>query len=61
MPGFYSNHNRSQPSFHNFVSLIKADGGGDGPEDIMGGLKAVFTNLSWRQSASKVRAVILDI
>ncbi len=36
------------------MSAIKADGGGDAPEDIMGGLKAVFTNITWRTGATKV-------
>ena len=45
---------RSQPAFHGFVSAIVADGGGDGPEDIMGALKVVFRSLSWRSEGSKV-------
>ncbi len=49
---------RSQPAFHAFVNAIRADGGGDTPEDIMGGLKAVFTNLSWRAGATKVQLVL---
>ena len=46
---------RSLSQFHNFVDPIKADGGGDTPEDIMGALKITLsTSLSWRPSATKV-------
>ena len=46
---------RSQSAFHDFVSAIRArGGGGDGPEDIMGALKVVFRSLSWRSEGSKV-------
>lgn len=38
---------RDQGAFYNFVDAIAAIGGGDGPEDIMGGLQAVFSMLSW--------------
>ena len=38
---------RDQGAFYNFVDAIVATGGGDGPEDIMGGLQAVFNMLSW--------------
>ena len=44
--------------FRSFVSGIRADGGGDSPEDIMGGLKVTFANLGWRTKASKVECVI---
>lgn len=50
----YSN----QSEFHSFVSGINAGGGGDAPEDIMGGLKAVFTNLSWRSGGSRVSWIV---
>jgi len=43
------------------VSAIKADGGGDAPEDIMGALKIVFTSLSWRSEGSKVCPVALYV
>ena len=36
------------------MNPIRADGGGDTAEDIMGGLKMVFTRLSWRPDATKV-------
>ena len=36
-----------QGIFYNFVNAIRANGGGDGPEDIMGGLQAAFSRLSW--------------
>ena len=45
---------RSLSQFHNFVDPIKADGGGDTPEDIMGALKVTFSRLRWRSSATKV-------
>ena len=48
------NFYRDQGTFRSFVGAIRADGGGDGPEDIMGGLKKTFWNLSWRDEASKV-------
>lgn len=49
---FYSN----QSAFHSFVSGIVADGGGDSPEDIMGGLNIAFKNLSWRSGGSRVKS-----
>jgi hypothetical protein len=42
-------------TFRNFVGAISADGGGDGAEDIMGGLKVTLTRLSWRSDTAKVR------
>ena len=44
---------RLQQDFHDFVGAIKAVGGGDTPEDIMGALKVTFRNLSWRPEATK--------
>ena len=38
---------RDQGAFYNFVNAIRADGGGDSAEDIMGGLQAAFSRLSW--------------
>ena len=38
------------------MSLIRADGGGDSPEDIMGGLKVALFSLNWRSKASKVHS-----
>ena len=38
---------RSQNTFYGFVDGIIANGGGDGPEDIMGGLQTAFSQLSW--------------
>ena len=38
---------RDQGVFYNFVNAIRADGGGDSAEDIMGGLQAAFSRLSW--------------
>jgi len=38
---------RDQSSFYNFVNAIRAKGGQDTAEDIMGGLQAAFTRLSW--------------
>ena len=52
---------RSAPDFRCFVSGIAAKGGEDGPEDIMGGLKAVFTHLYWRQDSTKVRFMYSNI
>ena len=46
--------NRSLQDFHSFVNPIVANGGGDGPEDIMGALKVTLSKLSWRSSAAKV-------
>ena len=34
------------------MSAIRATGGGDGPEDIMGALNVTFSKLSWRMSDS---------
>ncbi len=44
----------SQSNFKCFVSAIRAGGGGDTAEDIMGALKATFTKLSWRIDCCKV-------
>ena len=38
---------RDQYAFYNFVNAISANGGGDSAEDIMGGLQAAFSKLSW--------------
>lgn len=51
---------KDQSSFHQFVSGIAADGGGDGPEDIMGALKVTLTTLSWRTGIDKVLIHIAD-
>jgi hypothetical protein len=51
---------KSLPQFHGFVNPIRADGGGDGPEDIMGGLKVACSRLSWRSKAAKVLIHIAD-
>ena len=48
---------RDQFTFRSFVGAIVADGGGDGPEDIMGGLNKTFWKLSWREEASKVSSM----
>ena len=45
---------RSQSNFRSFVSAIRADGGEDCAEDIMGALKVTFFKLSWRSDCSKV-------
>ena len=36
----YTLTSRDQSAFYNFVNAIRADGGGDSAEDIMGGLQA---------------------
>ena len=46
---------RDQSAFHCFVSGIVANGGGDGPEDIMGGLTVALSSLCWRPGSSRVR------
>ena len=48
---------RSLASFRNFVDPIKARGGGDTPEDIMGALKVALSALSWRSSSAKVKVL----
>jgi hypothetical protein len=50
---------RDQGTFRSFVGAIVADGGADGPEDIMGGLNKTFWKLSWREEASKVKKHML--
>ena len=44
----------SLSQFHTFVDPIQAGGGGDGPEDVMGGLKVSLTKLNWQTSSAKV-------
>ena len=52
----YSLTSRDQGAFYNFVNAIRADGGGDSAEDIMGGLQAAFSRLSWgNEEVVKVR------
>ncbi|XP_019852957.1 PREDICTED: alpha-protein kinase vwkA-like [Amphimedon queenslandica] len=51
---------QSLSQFHTFVDPIKASGGKDTPEDIMGALKVTLSNLSWRPSATKVLMHIAD-
>ena len=51
---FYQTIYRSLTEFCRFVDPISASGGGDTPEDIMGGLKITFSRLKWRESAAKV-------
>ena len=36
------------------MSAVTARGGGDIPEDIMGGFKIAFQNLNWRSDSCKV-------
>ena len=36
------------------MSGITADGGGDSPEDVMGGLSVAFSSLSWRSGGCRV-------
>ena len=44
----------NQGDFRSFVGAIRAGGGRDAAEDIMGGLNKTFSCLSWREEASKV-------
>ncbi|KAL6055637.1 VWFA domain-containing protein [Balamuthia mandrillaris] len=46
-------------TFKSFVGGIVANGGGDGPEDVMGGLQ-VMLDLPWTQQATKVLIHIAD-
>ena len=48
---------RNQSEFYQFVNAISADGGGDAPEDIMGGLKVALRTLSWRSTGSRVSSI----
>jgi hypothetical protein len=56
----FINFTKDQATFYQFVSGISANGGGDGPEDIMGGLKVALNNLSWRPAGSRVLVHIAD-
>ena len=38
---------RSQDDFYSFVDEIIAEGGKDGPEDVIGGLQTALNQLSW--------------
>ncbi|XP_065894435.1 alpha-protein kinase vwkA-like isoform X1 [Dysidea avara] len=54
---------KNQSSFYNFVNAISADVGvgGDSAEDVMGGLQAAFSNLSWGdKKVCKVMVHIAD-
>ncbi len=57
----YSKTHSSPSSFKSFVTAIRADGGGDTAEDIMGALKATFTKLSWRSDCSKVNIFVCKL
>ena len=46
--------------FHSFVGKITAQGGKDGPEDVMGGLKAAL-NLHWRDGCSRVSLIFSPV
>ncbi len=41
-------------AFQSFVGMVRANGGGDGAEDVLGGLQAVTNQLNWRKDANKV-------
>ena len=51
---------RDQATFYQFVGGISANGGRDGPEDIMGGLKVALNNLSWRPAGSRVSSMLVS-
>eukprot|EP00117_Sycon_ciliatum_P020161 scpid34954/ scgid18041/ Alpha-protein kinase vwkA; von Willebrand factor A alpha-kinase len=46
--------------FYRFVDSVKAHGGGDTAEDIMGAFHAMFTKLSWRPDVTKLLIHIAD-
>ena len=46
-------------AFHSFVGKITAQGGKNGPEDVLGGLKAAL-NLHWRDGCSRVSLIFLQ-
>lgn len=43
-----------------FLAGLKAGGGGDGPEDVLSGMHAALTELSWSESADKQVFLIGD-
>ena len=43
-----------QDTFQSFVGGMDAHGGGDFPEDVMGGLNVSLLRLAWREGANKV-------
>lgn len=43
----------------NFISEVKAEGGGDIPEDLQGGLKCCL-NLDWSQNSVKQVILVTD-
>ena len=45
----------SSVEFRNFIGTVEAKGGGDSPEDVLGGLNAAVTRMGWR---SEVRILI---
>ena len=44
----YAIYSRDPAEFYRFVNKIEATGGGDDAEDVMGGLEAALTKLTWR-------------
>ena len=56
-----SNFLSNLSNFRSFVGAIKAaGGGGDGPEDVMGGLQKTFSRISWStEEAAKVGGSII--
>jgi len=54
----YATSTRDPTEFYQFVDKIQAPFGvgGDTAEDVMGGLKAALTKLTWRAGGTKVHS-----
>ena len=50
-----------ESQFNSFVGGISAQGGGDGPEDVMGGLQVALNKLTWRSKSSRVSVATVQV
>lgn len=52
--------NDSLPEFQNQLSMVRADGGGDRPENLQAALKDALTKISWRKNGVRLAFIITD-
>ncbi|MEA2096234.1 MAG: carboxypeptidase regulatory-like domain-containing protein [Candidatus Cloacimonadota bacterium] len=52
--------NDSLPEFQNQLSLVRADGGGDRPENLQSALKDALTKIRWRKNGVRLAFIITD-
>ncbi len=52
--------NDSLPEFQGQLSMVKADGGGDRPENLQAALEDALTKISWRKNGVRLAFIITD-